>query len=84
MAKKKNSKSKSNKVSEPTANYQSKKITFFNSFEEQAAYELKQMAALSSIQILQQLRKFINIAYGLHGYNPNKLPKKHSVRIVLK
>lgn len=39
------------------------------------------MAALNSEQILQQLRKFINIAYAMHGYDPNNLPQSHSIKI---
>ena len=66
------------------AAYGTNHVRVFNSFEEQASYELSQLAALSSEQILQQLRKFINIAYGMHGYNPDKLPKKHFVKIISK
>jgi len=82
MAKKKKEKPK--EVNEPIATYGKRPIHIFNSFEEQADYELKQMAALSPEQILQQLRKFINIAYGMHGYDPNNLPKKHSIKIISK
>jgi hypothetical protein len=70
------------KVNEPGAVYPSREIRVFKSFEEQEAYEMKKMAELSSLEILQQLRKFINIAYGMHGYDPNNLPKEHSIRIV--
>jgi hypothetical protein len=69
-------------VNEPAAEYQAGKIIFFHSFKEQEEYELKQMAALSSIQILEQLRKFINVAYVMHGYNPDNLPLAHSIRII--
>ena len=55
----------------------------FNSFEELKAYELNEMAKLSSIEILTQLRKFINIAYGMQGYDPNKLPIKHTIKIII-
>ena len=71
-----------NKVNEPAAAYHKKQIQIFNSFEEQEAYELKKMAGLSPIEILQQLRQFINIAYGMHGYDPNNLPTKHSIKII--
>jgi hypothetical protein len=54
----------------------------FHSFEEQEEYEISEMSKLTSIEILQQLRKFINIAYGLKGYDPNNLPKKHSIKIL--
>lgn len=70
------------KVNEPLAVFKTSRIKIFNSFDEQAAYELKEMATLSSVQILQQLRKFINIAYGMHGYNPDSLPKKHFIKII--
>ena len=70
------------KVNEPLVGFKTSRVKIFKSFEEQAAYELKEMAALSSEQILQQLRKFINIAYGMHGYNPNSLPKKHFIKII--
>jgi hypothetical protein len=73
---------KSINVNEPIANsYNTTRIKIFNSFEEQEAYELKEMAKLSAIEILAQLRKLINIAYGMHGYNPNKLPTKHAIKI---
>ncbi len=71
-----------NGVNEPLVSYREKHFQIFNSFEEQAEWELKEMAKLSSIQILQQLRKFINIAYGMNGYDPDKLPKKHSIIII--
>ncbi len=84
MSKKKivKSKTKPSLVNEPLAVYGTNRIQIFKSFEEQADYELKQMAALSSEQILQQLRKFINSAYGMHGYNPDNLPKEHFVKII--
>jgi hypothetical protein len=53
----------------------------FNSFEEQEAYERWEMAKLSPEQTLIQLRKFINIAYGMYGYNPSDLPIKHDIEI---
>jgi hypothetical protein len=64
--------------------YTHREMHFFNSFEEQAAYELKEMAALTPHEILQQLRHCITIAYGMHGYDPDKVPTKHSVRIIEK
>ena len=67
-----------NNASEPLVPY-TKTLNIFHSFEEQEAHELKQMASFSSIEILQHLRQCINLAYGMHGYNQNKLPKKHSI-----
>lgn len=73
---------KINELNEPVAGYRTGKVAVFKSFEEQEEYELKQMAALTPAQLLEQLRKFINIAYGMHGYDPGKLPLKHSIRII--
>jgi hypothetical protein len=70
------------KLKEPEVDYESRKIRVFHSFEEQEEYEISEMSKLTSIEILQQLRKFINIAYGLKGYDPNNLPKKHSIKIL--
>ncbi|MGB3947740.1 MAG: hypothetical protein WBM13_07130 [Bacteroidia bacterium] len=84
MSKKKtySSNAKKKELKEPSATYSERKIRVFKSFEEQEAYELNQMAALNSEQILQQLRKFINIAYAMHGYDPNNLPQRHSIKII--
>jgi hypothetical protein len=71
------------KINEPVAPaYKSREIRIFNSVEEQETYELQQMAALSPLEILQQLRSFINHAYSMHGYDPDKLPLIHKIQIV--
>ncbi len=70
-----------NKVNEDAFLYK-REIRFFNSFEEQAEYELFEMAKLTPIERLMQMRKFINIAYAMHGYNPSKLPSKHKIKII--
>ena len=77
-------KGKSSTVAEPNVAYEKRKVHIFKSFEEQEQYELTEMAELSSSEILEQLRRFINIAYGMHGYNPDNLPKKHSIKIISK
>lgn len=69
------------KVNEPETSY-NKRIKIFHSHEAQEEYEIKEMAKLSSIEILIAMRKSINIAYGMHGYDPNNLPVKHTVKIV--
>ena len=69
---------KNTKANEPLVPY-TKTLNIFHSFEEQEAHELKEMAAFSSIEILQHLRQCINLAYGMHGYNPDNLPKKHTI-----
>lgn len=86
MSKKKAYKKKkdSNELKEPLTIYNSNSLKIFNSFQEQEAYELEQMASLSGVEILVHLRRFINLAFGMHGYNPDKLPKKHSIKIIKK
>ena len=75
-------KEKRMEVKEPQMAYAKRKIHIFNSFEEQENYELEQMAALSPVQVLQQMCQFINAAYGMHGYNPENLPRKHFIKIM--
>ncbi len=70
-----------NQINEPAVPY-SMNIKIFHSFEEQEEFDRKEMAMLTPIQRLQHLRTFINIAYGMHGYNPNNLPTKHSIEII--
>lgn len=72
----------STRAQEPEITYSRKPFKVFTSFEEQEEYELGEMAKLSSEEVLSQLRKFIDIAYGMHGYEPGKLPLKHSLTIV--
>jgi hypothetical protein len=74
-------KNKKNEVSEPAVEY-GKELRFFDSFEEMDEYDREQMAALTPIECLEQLRCLINLAYGMHGYDPKKLPKKHSIKII--
>ncbi len=69
-------------ANEPLEHFKHMPVHIFHSFEEQAEWELNEMAKLSSIEILQKLRMFINIAYGMHGYDPDKLPLKHTVKII--
>jgi hypothetical protein len=57
-------------------------MKIYTSFEEQAADELAEMVQLSLIEILTQLRQMIHIAYGMHGYDPENLPTKHTIRII--
>ena len=57
------------------------RLRIYKSFEEQEEDELSYRASLSPLERLEQLRKLIDLAYGIHGYNPNNLPKKHSIKI---
>lgn len=66
-------------VSEPDISYQKRTLKFFNSFQEQNDYERNQMAQLTKTELMQNLRRYINIAYGMHGYDPGNLPKKHKL-----
>jgi hypothetical protein len=77
-------KKKNKTVEEPVVSYATRSIRMFTSHEEQAHFELEEMAKLSSIEILQQMRKLINLAYGMHGYDPSKLPQEHTIKIVKK
>lgn len=70
-----------NEANEPVASYGGE-FRIFNSFEEQELYELKLMASFKPQQILEQMRKLINTAYGMHGYDPTKLPQKHNIKII--
>jgi hypothetical protein len=80
MSKKKRA-NKMGKAEEPGTGYK-RPFKIYSSFEEQNENELEEMARLKPEELLLQLRKFINIAYGMHGYNPNDLPKKHSIKII--
>ena len=71
-----------NLAKEPTGVYAKKSLRFYNSFEEQEHDELTHLASLSSIEVLRDMRRFINTAYGMHGFDPNNLPKKHSIKII--
>lgn len=85
MAKKKKYKNKEekNKLHEPLASYSAKNsILIFKSFEEQEEYNRIQMANLTPLQRLEQLRRMINVAYGMFGYDPAKLPAKHKLTIL--
>ena len=59
-----------------------KSILIFKSFEEQEDYNRLQMAKLTHLERLQHLRKMINVAYGMYGYDPNNLPTKHKITIL--
>ncbi len=62
-----------------TADKNKNTFRVFASFEEKELFELQEMAALSPLERLQQLRLMINVAYGMHGYNPDKLPTQHHI-----
>ena len=84
MSAKKKSLQKKNtsKVEETLSPYAKREIKIFHSHKEEEDYKLQQMALLTSEENLQHLRKLINIAYGMHGYDPDNLPKKHTVKII--
>jgi hypothetical protein len=72
-----------NNLREPSASYSVKKsVIIFKSFEEQDEYNRIQMANLTPYERLLQLRKMINLAYGMHGYDPDNLPTKHKLTIL--
>ncbi len=69
-------------AAEPQAEYGKKTLHIFKSFEEQEEFDLKYMVSLTPIETLTEMRKFINLAYGMHGFDPENLPKKHTIKIV--
>ena len=73
-------------VSEPSLQYVSlpkqRQIHIFSSFEEAENFERQTMANSTALERLQHLRLFINTAYGMKGYDPLKIPKKHTIRII--
>lgn len=64
------------------ANRKKHEINIFQSFSEQEEYKLKQLAELKGKDVLKQMRQLINLAYGMHGFDPNNLPEKHTIKIV--
>ncbi len=66
-------------VQKPSAVYVSNNFKIFTSFEDQELSILQEMSALKPIEILNHLRQLINLAYGMHGYKPNHLPKQHTL-----
>jgi hypothetical protein len=84
MAKKKKYKnSEENELNDSLTPYAEKKsVVIFKSFEEQEVYNRAQMAKLTPLERLQHLRKMINVAYGMFGYDPNNLPTKHKITIL--
>ncbi|MGZ5244260.1 MAG: hypothetical protein ACXWEY_11460 [Bacteroidia bacterium] len=58
------------------------KLKIYKSFEEQEEAERTYSLSLTPIERLMHLRKSINLAYGMHGYDPDNLPKKHSIKII--
>jgi hypothetical protein len=84
MAKKKNKQTKTgNELNEPAAAYAvNNSLLIFSSLEEQEQYNRMQMIRLTPLERLQQLRKMINLAYGMHGFDPDNLPTKHKLTIL--
>ena len=66
-------------VNDYIPDYGEKTLRIFKSFEDQNNYEREQMAKLTPIELLQNLRRYINIAYGMHGFDPDNLPEKHTL-----
>ncbi len=57
-------------------------IKIFKSFEEQNDFERREMAKLSPIEVMTQMRQLINKAYGMKGYGPAIVPKERSIKII--
>lgn len=56
----------------------------YNLFEDLETQELIHMLSLRPAQRFAELRRFINTAYRMRGYDPDSLPKKRRIIIVSK
>jgi len=59
-----------------------RKLTFFASQNEQEEVEMLRFANLSPLERLQEMRQCINLAYGMHGFDPDNLPTQHKLTFV--
>ena len=82
MSEEKPNKPGDEEVNDPMAAYAGQRIRIYKSFEEAEDADRKYMASLSPAQTLEQMRKFINTAYGMTGYDPLKLPKERTIKII--
>lgn len=57
-------------------------LNIYNSFEEQAEANRKEIAMLSSSELMTALRKIININFKLNNVDIYNLQKKHSIKII--
>lgn len=84
MKKKVNKDKPMNLSEEPVNGYPKHSVKIVGSHSELDNESMEKMALLNPVEILQQLRQLINLAYGMHGYDPNNLPKKHTIKIIKK
>lgn len=82
MKKNKKISPENSQLNEPTSTYNNRKITIFNSFEEQERNSLEEMARLTLTESLTQLRLLINLAYGINESKTIKPPIKHSIHSI--
>jgi hypothetical protein len=54
-------------------------LKFYNSHEEQEEDRSREMSKFSGLENLINLRRLINISYGMHGYDPNKPTGLHNL-----
>jgi hypothetical protein len=57
-------------------------IRIFKSFEEQEMHVIKNMARSTPLQQMEFLRKIIDRSYAMHGFDPTKIPMKHTITIL--
>lgn len=69
------------KVEDIAALYQKTEIQVYNSYSDKLSQDLIYVAGLNPLQRLQQLRQLINLAYGMHGYDPENIPTLHRISI---
>lgn len=58
------------------------KLKFYSSQEELDEAELKRMREMTPEERMREMRLHINLAYGLHGFDPNNLPTKHTLTFI--
>jgi hypothetical protein len=58
-------------------------LSFFNSQEEKEELDLMRMRNLSHEERMMEMRQCINVAYGMHGFDPSNLPQKHKITFIL-
>ena len=58
------------------------RIRIYKSFEEADQADRIYMANLTPVQTLEQMRMFINKAFGMKGFDPSDLPIERNIKII--
>jgi hypothetical protein len=68
-----------NMLNEPPSSWG---IRIFGSVEDAANEQRAYWASLTPLERMINLRKLINMSYGMHGYDPDHLSPEHHIEIV--